>query len=93
LFSINPEHEISKQLLGVIAYATFTTITAFIIFAVIKGTIGLRVDADEELEGLDAGEHAMHAYDFLASAGRASRSDPRDAGDVRGGRMGHSPAE
>jgi Amt family ammonium transporter len=93
LFSINPEHEVSKQLLGVIAYATFTTITSFIIFAVIKATIGLRVDAEEELEGLDAGEHAMHAYDFLASAGRASHGDARDAGDVRGRRMGHSPAE
>ena len=64
-----------------IAYAAFTTISSFIIFALIKATIGLRVDVDEELEGLDAGEHSMHAYDFLASAGRGSSvSVTRDTG-------------
>lgn len=90
LFSVNPAHQFSQQLLGVVAYATFTTISSFIIFSVIKATVGLRVDADEELEGLDAGEHAMHAYDFLASAGKPT--DGRET-TLHGGRLGHSPAE
>jgi ammonium transporter, Amt family len=90
LFSVNPENTFSQQLLGVIAYATFTTISSFILFAVIKATVGLRVDADEELEGLDAGEHAMHAYDFLSSVGRDTGIS-RDTGMHR--RIGHSPAE
>ncbi len=34
-----------------------------ILFTVIKKTIGLRVSADEELRGLDIGEHGMEAYD------------------------------
>jgi ammonium transporter, Amt family len=80
IFSVNPEHNVSNQLLGVIAYATFTTISSFIIFALIKATVGLRVDADEELGGLDAGEHAMHAYDFLSSAGRSGPGMSRDTG-------------
>jgi ammonium transporter, Amt family len=80
IFSVNPEHNVADQLLGVIAYATFTTISSFIIFALIKATIGLRVDADEELGGLDAGEHAMHAYDFLSSAGRGGPGVSRDTG-------------
>lgn len=92
IFSVNPAHELTKQLLGVIAYATFTTISSFIIFSLLKATVGLRVDADEELEGLDAGEHAMHAYDFLATAGRAVSGVPRDP-DARDSRMGPSPAE
>ncbi len=91
IFSVNPEHEFSTQLLGVIAYATFTTITSFIIFALIKATIGLRVDAEEELEGLDAGEHGMHAYDFLSTLGRGTGGG--DPANVQGGRMGPSPAE
>jgi ammonium transporter, Amt family len=92
LFSINPEHVFSTQLLGVIAYATFTTVSAFFIFSLIKATIGLRVDADEEIEGLDAGEHAMHAYDFLSSVGRRTGVS-RDTGTFHGPRVGPSPAE
>jgi Amt family ammonium transporter len=91
LFSVNPEHSFSQQLLGVIAYAAFTTISSFIIFSLIKATVGLRVDPDEELEGLDAGEHAMHAYDFLSTVGKTAIS-PREA-TLHGGRMGESPAE
>jgi ammonium transporter, Amt family len=92
LFSVNPEHTVVKQLLGVIAYATFTTISSFIIFSLIRATVGLRVDAEEELEGLDAGEHAMHAYDFLASASKTPVGS-RDTTTLHGGRMGPSPAE
>jgi Amt family ammonium transporter len=93
LFSVNPADDVSKQLLGVVAYAAFTTISSFIIFSIIKTTIGLRVDAEEELEGLDAGQHAMHAYDFLANVGRTGGPPLRDPTTVQGGRMGPSPAE
>ena len=92
LLSVNPEHTVVNQLLGVVAYATFTTISSFIIFSLIRATVGLRVDAEEELEGLDAGEHAMHAYDFLASIGKTPLGS-RDTGTLHGGRMGPSPAE
>jgi Amt family ammonium transporter len=92
LFSVDPNDDVSKQLVGVIAYAAFTTISAFIIFSLIKATIGLRVDADEELEGLDAGEHAMHAYDFLSTVGRADANAQRES-IIPGGRMGSFPAE
>jgi hypothetical protein len=33
------------------------------LFGIIKMTMGLRVDEDEEVEGLDLGEHGMHGYD------------------------------
>jgi ammonium transporter, Amt family len=93
LFSVNPADDVVKQLVGVVAYAAFTTISSFIIFAIIKATIGLRVAPDEELEGLDAGEHAMHAYDFLSSLGRAGGLPSSGPGTMHGGRMGPSPAE
>jgi Amt family ammonium transporter len=55
------------KLLGVQALGTFT-VTAFvlvtmgIVFTAIKYTVGLRVSKEEELRGLDVGEHGMEAY-------------------------------
>ncbi len=45
-------------------YAAFTLVCAALLFGGIKLAMGLRVDAEEEREGLDPGEHGMHAYDF-----------------------------
>lgn len=64
IFSTNPEHSLGTQLMGIAAYAVFTIVCSAILFLGIKATMGLRVDAEEEMEGLDAGEHAMHAYVF-----------------------------
>lgn len=50
------------QLIGVVAYGIFCFVAAFIIFLVLKVTLGIRVDAEEELRGLDIGEHGMEAY-------------------------------
>jgi ammonium transporter, Amt family len=50
------------QLTGVLAVALWVLPTAFILFKVIKATVGLRVSAQEEDEGLDIGEHGMEAY-------------------------------
>jgi Amt family ammonium transporter len=50
------------QAMGVAAYGAFTVVASVIIFGLVKATMGLRVDPEEEIEGLDAGEHGMHAY-------------------------------
>lgn len=50
------------QLTGVGAYAAASAGAAFIIFSIIKATMGLRVSEEEELEGLDVGEHGLVAY-------------------------------
>jgi Amt family ammonium transporter len=50
------------QLLGVVSYAAVCLPAALLIFAVLKSTIGIRVSEDEELKGLDIGEHGMEAY-------------------------------
>lgn len=54
------------QALGVGSVFFWTTITTGILFLIIKYTVGLRVPPDEELEGLDVGEHGIVAYgDFV----------------------------
>ncbi|MCG3204189.1 MAG: Ammonia channel [Elusimicrobia bacterium] len=55
------------QLTGVGSVAAFTFIGAFITFYVIKMVYGLRVSLQEEIEGLDIGEHGQLAYPEFVS--------------------------
>jgi len=50
------------QGLGVLSYGAVCFSAAFLIFWVLKKTMGIRVSEDEELRGLDIGEHGMEAY-------------------------------
>ena len=58
----SPDHSIVTQLIGIAAYGVVTFGAALVIFSVIKAVMGLRVTTDEELKGLDIGEHGMEAY-------------------------------
>jgi Amt family ammonium transporter len=58
------------QLIGVGIVGAFCVATSFIILIIVKSTTGLRVDKDEELNGLDLSEHGMEAYaDFRINEG------------------------
>jgi Amt family ammonium transporter len=50
------------QLAGVGIVGAFCVITSFIIVMIVKYTTGLRVDKEEEINGLDLAEHGMEAY-------------------------------
>ena len=50
------------QLIGVLVVGSFSVISSFIIFFIIKKTIGLRVEKEEEIKGLDLAEHGMTSY-------------------------------
>jgi len=51
-----------NQLIGVVSVGAFTFVVSFIIWIILKKLIGLRVSVNEEIEGLDIGEHGMEAY-------------------------------
>ncbi len=53
---------IGVQLLGIVACFAWTFIAAFLMFKTIAWTVGLRVSAEEEMEGLDFTEHGGSAY-------------------------------
>ncbi|MFT5387144.1 MAG: Amt family ammonium transporter, partial [Candidatus Omnitrophota bacterium] len=57
------EHSFGTQLLGVVSYGAAASLAAFIIFGLLKITIGVRVTEKEEIQGLDISEHSMEAYD------------------------------
>jgi Amt family ammonium transporter len=50
------------QLTGIGLTAAFCIPCALVLFGILKATLGIRVDADEERRGLDIGEHGMEAY-------------------------------
>jgi len=55
------------QLTGVVSVGAFVFISSMIFWNIIKATIGMRVSAEEEMEGLDIGEHGNIAYpDFVS---------------------------
>lgn len=57
------------QLLGVVSVGILVSVTMGLFFAVLKKTIGLRVLPQEEINGLDAGEHNLLAAYAAASTG------------------------
>ncbi|MHB9155442.1 MAG: ammonium transporter, partial [Endomicrobiales bacterium] len=53
---------LAAQATGVLAVGAFTFLVAFIAWYLIKKVFGLRVSREEEIAGLDIGEHGMEAY-------------------------------
>mgnify|MGYP000094010881 CR=1 FL=1 len=60
--ALNPDFSFVTQLIAVVAYGAVAFPFALILFIILKKTIGLRVSKEEELKGLDLGEHNMEAY-------------------------------
>ncbi len=58
----SPDYSFGVQLLGVLSYGVACFPAAFLIFFALKKTIGIRFSEEEELKGLDIGEHGMEAY-------------------------------
>lgn len=54
------------QVLGVLAVGAFAFVASGLVWLVLKKTIGIRVSREEELQGLDIGEHGNIAYPDFA---------------------------
>jgi Amt family ammonium transporter len=57
-----------ENIIGVLAAATYSMVVTFVLLKVLDATIGLRVNKDEENEGLDANLHGEEGY-HMGSAG------------------------
>lgn len=56
------------QLLGTLSISAFSFVFALVLFLIVKAIFGLRVSEEEEVGGLDLGEHGQEAYpDFQAA--------------------------
>ena len=56
------EYTFRTQLIGVVSYGVVSFICAFIIFYTLNLVMKIRVSEEEELKGLDIGEHDMESY-------------------------------
>jgi Amt family ammonium transporter len=83
--------QLGLQLTGLFTVAAWAAVMITITFFVIKATIGLRVSAEEEIEGLDATEHGLpSAYtDFMPAGNRFYAAVPAGAPTT----MGNVPVE
>jgi len=62
LFNGGGADQLIAQLTGGVAYAVWAVVLSFIVFGILKKTVGLRVTEEEEVAGLDISEHGTIAY-------------------------------
>src|SRR3989441_3600705 len=62
LFYTGSFHQLGAQAIAVVAAFATGFVLSYGLFWVIKKTVGLRVSAGEEMEGLDISEHGMWGY-------------------------------
>ena len=73
------------QLAGILGVGVFVFVISMIFWQILKATIGIRVSAEEEIEGLDVGEHGNIAYpDFVTVTARGAAIVDAAGGVVQG---------
>ena len=58
----NPDASFSAQLIGVLAVNVFIFIVAYIVWSIMKATVGLRLSKEAEVKGTDVSETGVIAY-------------------------------
>ena len=58
----NGDATLGAQLLGIVMIFGWVFVTSFIVWYVIRAVAGIRVSAEEELEGVDKAECGLEAY-------------------------------
>ncbi|MGP0129354.1 MAG: ammonium transporter [cyanobacterium endosymbiont of Rhopalodia musculus] len=54
--------QLINQIVGIVSIGVFTVIFSGVVWIVLEVTLGIRVTQEEEINGLDIGEHGMEAY-------------------------------
>ena len=62
----NPDASLGTQLTGILTVGAFTFVVSWIVWTILKVTMGIRVSEEDELAGLDNAELGMEAYPEFA---------------------------
>lgn len=57
--------QLKVQFIGIIAVLLYTAVLTWIILQIVQKLTGLRVSAEEEMQGLDITQHEERGYDYL----------------------------
>ncbi|HEY9598827.1 MAG TPA: ammonium transporter [Cyanophyceae cyanobacterium] len=77
--------QLIPQLVGILAVGGITVLLSSIFWVILKATLGIRVTPEEELEGLDIGEHGMEAYSGFLKEATPGGVHSMSSGRVPGG--------
>jgi Amt family ammonium transporter len=58
----NADASYGMQLVGVLAYGAFTFVASLVVWGILKSTVGIRIDQEDEERGVDQSELGMEAY-------------------------------
>jgi Amt family ammonium transporter len=64
----NPDAKLGVQLIGLVTIFAWVFITSFIVWYLLKKTVGIRVSEKEEYEGVDISECGLEAYPEFTAA-------------------------
>ena len=62
----NGDASFGAQIYGIVVVGIFTVVTSLVVWFIIKAIMGLRVDEEVEINGLDSAELGMEAYPEFA---------------------------
>jgi Amt family ammonium transporter len=65
----NPDASLGTQVTGIVVVGAFTFIVSWVVWTILKLTIGIRVSEEDELAGLDTAELGMEAYPEFSRLG------------------------
>ncbi|KPC67175.1 ammonium transporter [Streptomyces chattanoogensis] len=63
--------QLGKQAIGVVSVLLYSLVVSFVLAKVIDLVMGFRIEADDEIAGIDQAAHAETAYDFTGAGGGA----------------------
>jgi Amt family ammonium transporter len=76
--------QLLKQIVGILAVGGFTVAFSFAAWLIIKAVLGMRVSKEEEINGLDVGEHGMEAYSGFVKESDIYGTSSSSIGDPSG---------
>jgi Amt family ammonium transporter len=82
LFAGGGSEQLITQLIGVGLTAGYVLVVSGVVWLIIKAVMGMRVSAEEEMEGLDIGEHgneAYHGFQMISPEVMTGGAEPKPA--------------
>ena len=64
----NTDATFGAQIIGIVAIGAFTFVVSYVVWTVLKAVMGIRVDEEAEITGLDVSELGMEAYPDFTTA-------------------------